>query len=309
MPEVGGLVIRPRRCGTSPPASAAPRAYAGSPTFECSITFEDANPRQSVRGPDVDHPRRGDPPRQRRDRKTRQRRRDHGSDAAADEDLAPFDAGLVERAHGDRAHPAGRCQCRQPQALAAPPSQPRRGEPAEFILGQFLAAAPAGFLPHDHRIEFAGIVGVEQIARKADGDGERQLRRHRVQPLEQGHQFRTRGMIADAERQLLPRRRARPTSARSCASINARALSRNARTVGGQPDRARRAFDQPLADHGFQPLQLHADRSLRGAERLGGAGEALQFGHQQEGLHRGDVERRSSSNIVIIDISIDKIPK
>jgi len=43
--------------------------------------------------------------------------------------------------------------------------------------------------------------------------------------------------------------------------------------VGGQPHRPRRALDQPLAEHGLKPLQLHADRGLRGAERLGGAGK------------------------------------
>jgi hypothetical protein len=57
-------------------------------------------------------------------------------------------------------------------------------------------------------------------------------------------------------------------------------------TLGGQANRTRRTFDQPFADHGFQPLQLHADRGLRRAQRLGGAGKTLQFGDQHEGLHR-----------------------
>ena len=60
--------------------------------------------------------------------------------------------------------------------------------------------------------------------------------------------------------------------------------------VGGKPHRARRAFDQSLAKQRFQPLQLHADRGLRFAERFGGAGEALQFGDQQEGVHGRDIE-------------------
>ena len=60
--------------------------------------------------------------------------------------------------------------------------------------------------------------------------------------------------------------------------------------VGGQPHRPRRAFDQPLAGHGFQPLQLHADGGLRRAKGLGGAGKALQFGDQQEGLHGIDIQ-------------------
>ena len=62
------------------------------------------------------------------------------------------------------------------------------------------------------------------------------------------------------------------------------------RAVRSQSDRARRAFDQPLADRGLQSLQLHADSGLRSAERLRGPGETLQFGHQQERLHRGNVE-------------------
>ena len=60
--------------------------------------------------------------------------------------------------------------------------------------------------------------------------------------------------------------------------------------VGGQSDRARRAFDQPPADHGLQPLQFQTDRCLGGAEGFGRAGKTLQFGDQQEGLHGIDVE-------------------
>jgi hypothetical protein len=56
--------------------------------------------------------------------------------------------------------------------------------------------------------------------------------------------------------------------------------------LGGQLDRTRGAFDEPLLEHGLEPLQLHADCGLGGAERLGGAGKAPQFRDQQEGLHR-----------------------
>src|SRR5450756_843031 len=65
-------------------------------------------------------------------------------------------------------------------AVAAAPVQGRRGEPAELVLGQFLAAAPAAFLPHDHRVQFAGIVDRKQAARKADGHRQRELRGHRA---------------------------------------------------------------------------------------------------------------------------------
>ena len=88
-------------------------SLAGSLTFECSITFDDAKPRQLLRRADIDQPRRRDPPGERRDRKAGQRRRGHRGDAAADKALAPGDAGLVERADGDararrRAGPASR---------------------------------------------------------------------------------------------------------------------------------------------------------------------------------------------------------
>ena len=68
--------------------------------------------------------------------------------------------------------------------------------------------------------------------------------------------------------------------------------------LGGQRDRPRRALDQPLADHALQPLQLHADGGLRGAKRLGGAGEALQFGDQQECLNSVDIQR---AHVIIIN--------
>ena len=64
----------------------------------------------------------------------------------------------------------------------------------------FLAAAAAAFLPHDHRVEAAFIIGVQHLARKADRHGQRQLGGHHVQPLQQRHQFRSRGMVADPER-------------------------------------------------------------------------------------------------------------
>ena len=109
-------------------------------------------------------------------------------------------------------------------------------------------------------------------------------------------------MIADAERQLLDDA---PALGDKCAvmRLDQRAGGDEERgAVGGQPYRARRAFDQPLAQGALQPLQLHADRGLGVAERFGGAGEAFQFGDQQEGLHGRDIQRGMSSPILIIDI-------
>src|SRR6478672_3049625 len=66
-----------------------------------------------------------------------------------------------------------------------------------------------------------------------------------------------------------------PDSARSCASISARARSRNA----------------ALSQQCLEPLKLQADGGLRRAECFGGARKTLEVGDQQEGLDGGDVER------------------
>ena len=111
-----------------------------------------------------------------------------------------------------------------------------------------------------------------------------------MQPFEQRHQFRSRGVIGYPERQLLAR--GRLARQRAVVGFHQRpAVGQERCTLGGQRDRPRRALDQPLADHALQPLQLHADGGLGGAERLGGAGKALQFGDQQERLHRIDIQR------------------
>ena len=97
-------------------------------------------------------------------------------------------------------------------------------------------------------------------------------------------------MIADAERQLL-RDRARRRQ-RAVMRLDQRAgRGKERAAVGCEPYRARRAFDEALAQGGLQPLQFHADRSLGGAEHLGSTGKALEFGHQQEGLHGRDIQR------------------
>src|SRR6202022_4610611 len=162
--------------------------------------FGGFKPRQPLRRSHVDHTRWRDPPRQRCDREPGESGRHDGRHAAADEALAPLDASLLQRTNGERAHPAWWRQRRQLQLLAATPLQLRRGEPAELVLGQFLAAAPAAFLPHDYRIQFALVVDLEQVARKTDGHRERKLRGHRMQLCKQRNQLRTRRMIADAER-------------------------------------------------------------------------------------------------------------
>src|SRR5262249_52891353 len=52
----------------------------------------------------------------------------------------------------------------------------------------------------------------------------------------------------------------------------------------------RRALDQTISDPLLQTLQLHADRGLGGAQRLRGAGKALELGDGHESLHGFDIE-------------------
>ena len=108
--------------------------------------------------------------------------------------------------------------------------------------------------------------------------------------FQERHQFGAGGVIADAERQLLPERRL--ARQRAVMRLHQRAcMLGERRAVGGQFHRTRRALHEPLADHRLESLQLHAHGRLGGAERLGGAGEAVEVGYQQKRLHRRDIER------------------
>jgi hypothetical protein len=57
----------------------------------------------------------------------------------------------------------------------------------------------------------------------------------------------------------------------------------------GQADVPGRALQQASAQLVFEPAQLEADRGLGGPQHVGGAGEALQVGGQDEGLDRIDI--------------------
>jgi len=70
----------------------------------------------------------------------------------------------------------------------------------------------------------------------------------------------------------------------------------------GEADQPRRPFDQPVADLALQPLQLDADRALRGAERICGAGKAAELGNGHEGLHGVDVERGHVSHPELLSL-------
>jgi hypothetical protein len=87
-----------------------------------------------MRRSDVDQPGRRDPPCQWRDPKSGECGCDDGGDAAADEALAPTDAGFVERANGKRANSAGWGEGCQRQRLAARQGEAPGCEPAELVL-------------------------------------------------------------------------------------------------------------------------------------------------------------------------------
>src|SRR5262245_24153582 len=63
------------------------------------------------------------------------------------------------------------------------------------------------------------------------------------------------------------------------------------RALSRQAHHARRAFYEPLADARLQPLELHADRTLRRAERIRCARETAQVRNPHECLNGIDVER------------------
>ncbi len=139
-------------------------SFEGSLTFECNITFEGPSRGSFCAGPISTNP-----------------------------------AGAIRRASGATASPAKAAAAtavtppptkpslqaipalssartaiaRTPQGGAsvasgsASPARPNEafcGEPAELILGEFLAAAAATFPPHHHGVEFAGIVGIQHLA-------------------------------------------------------------------------------------------------------------------------------------------------
>lgn len=96
-------------------------------------------------------------------------------------------------------------------------------------------------------------------------------------------------MVADAEGQLLADRSR--SGQRAIMGGDQRAsIVLKGRAIGGQANRAGRALDQPLSKRGLEALELHADGRLRRTKGFGGAGEALQFSHQQEGLNCRNIE-------------------
>ncbi|VVU53701.1 hypothetical protein BAN20980_06364 [Burkholderia anthina] len=118
---------------------------------------------------------------------------------------------------------------------------------------------------------------------------ERQPRILPVQAGQHGRQVRHRDVFADTERQAM--RAGGNRAERVIVRVEQRARGRQeVLAVGRELDDARRTREQRLAEVGFQPLQFQADGRLRRAERVGGAREAGEIGHQHERANRIEVE-------------------
>lgn len=78
------------------------------------------------------------------------------------------------------------------------------------------------------------------------------------------------------------------------------------RPLGGQAHRTRCSFEQPLTKPVFQSFELDADGALGGAQRFGGAGEALQISDGDEGLDGFHIQRAhfGHSNLLSLKYSI-----
>src|SRR6202048_1359818 len=150
-------------------------SFKGALTFECNITFDDPSCGRSCDGPISIMP--GNAKRLASGATARPARAAAATAVTPPPPNAPpnrpppRDASLAQGANGNRAPPARRSQRREPQRFPAMPLESRRGEPAEFIFGQFFPASPAAFLPHHHRIQFTSVERIQQCPRKTDQIG------------------------------------------------------------------------------------------------------------------------------------------
>lgn len=258
-------------------------------------------------GSDLDRRARRDPGRQRRDAEPAFDRRQHGGHAAADEGLAPGDAGALERVDRMPAQAAFGHQIDQRQRPFRS-RQGRRCEPAEEIAPQHLAGAARHQPTDDRDVELAALEGGLQRRRGLDAQADHQGRIVPRQPGQQSWSVGPDRLFADADGDALAglaEGAERPLMRRhQLARRRQEALA-----LGREPDQPRMALQQNLAEPLFQSLNPGADQRLRRAERLGGAGEARKFGRVQEG---GDgVEIKSGahhkSSFKIIDIIKDTV--
>lgn len=214
----------------------------------------------------------------------------HRRRAATEEHFRPGDACLVESAGRNIAHATGRRQGRQPQRLALPMLEIRRGEPSEMFRAEDLAIASVVFATNDTGVQLSTIEGVEQRARVFEAYLDAQARIVRVELCQKGRKFRTCHMRGDAEPEAA---RGRGSERRQRGFVRSKKVASGIEKDGavcGKPDVARRTLDQPLADPLFQAPQLDADRPLRGAEGLRRSRETLKVGDGYESLDRLDIE-------------------
>src|SRR5947209_12707186 len=81
---------------------------------------------------------------------------------------------------------------------------PTRGRnPAKLLLGDHFAIVPPDMLAGEHRVELPPIEASKQVLRRADPDGDQQLRILRVHAGDQPRELRSRNMVADSNRKTL----------------------------------------------------------------------------------------------------------
>jgi hypothetical protein len=141
----------------------------------------------------------------------------------------------------------------------------------------------------DRRVEPPFVVLREQARRRPQVHFQHQSGILPVQARQHGRQVGHGHVLADAQRQ--PMRTRRNRAERPFVRIEQRARGRQEiLAVGRELHDARRAREQRLAEVRFEPFQLQADGRLGGAERVRGAREAREIGHQHERAHRIEVE-------------------
>jgi hypothetical protein len=111
-----------------------------------------------------------------------------------------------------------------------------------------------------------------------------------MQARQQGRHFRPCDMGRDPQSEM-PRWRLQAGQRALVGGDEVARAVEERRPLRRQPHRARRPFDQTVAQPILQPPQLHADGALRRAQSLSRAREALIVGHHHEGPDRLHIER------------------
>src|SRR4051794_39202024 len=163
-------------------------------------------------------------------------------------------------------------------------------EPAELLFGQNLSVTAPDMQADDHRIELPPVEALKQVARRSDPDFDQQLRILRVHARDEGGEFWPRNMVADANGEALPGFGKHGERALVYLQEFAGVFEEGS-ALRGQLHIPGRALDEPTAEPLFKPLQLQADRSLRGPHGFSRAREAVELGDADERLDSSQVER------------------